>query len=283
MLNRRELVVASAALAIAPARAKSDSFAALEVRGGGRLGVAALDTGSGKRLSYRADERFPMCSTFKLLAVSDLLHRADRGEEHLDRWIEYGKADLLEYAPVTRAHVGQGGMTLGALAAAAVQWSDNTAANLVLAQLGGPAGVTAYARTLGDSVTRLDRTEPSANTCVPGDPRDTTSPNAMLGDMKALLLGHALSGKARAQILDWLVHYQTRMGRLAAGFPKDWKSGHKMGTGQNGTANDLAIVWPPGRAPILIAAYYTGSRLYPESRDAVLADVGRIVAKAFAR
>lgn len=283
MLNRRELAIASAALAIAPAWAKSNTFAALETKGGGHLGVAALDTGSGRGLNYRADERFPMCSTFKLLAVSDLLHRADEGREHLDRWIKFGERDLLECAPVTRAHVGQGGMTLGALAAAAAQWSDNTAANLLLAQLGGPAGVTAYVRTLGDSITRLDRTEPSANTCIPGDPRDTTSPAAMLGDMRVLLLGHALSAKARAQLVDWLVHYQTRMPRLAAGLPKNWKSGHKMGTGANGTANDLAIVWPPGRAPILIAAYYTGSRLYPESRDAVLADVGRTVAREFTR
>lgn len=247
------------------------------------MGIAALDTGSGRRLASRENERFPMCSTFKLPMVADLLHRADRGKEHLDRWIRYDKRDVLEYAPVTRAQVGKGGMTLGALAAAAAQWSDNTAANLVLAQLGGPAGVTAYVRTLGDTVTRIDRAEPGANTCIPGDPRDTTSPAAMLGDMKALLAGHALSQGSRARLIQWLVNTRTPFPRLSAGMPKSWKSGHKMGTGQNNTANDLAIVWPPGRAPILIAAYFTGSRLYPESRDAVLADAGGMIAKAFAR
>jgi beta-lactamase class A len=286
MLSRRELIASatgSAALAITPVRAKSESFAALESKGGGRLGIAALDTGSGHRLAYRGGERFPMCSTFKLLAIADLLHRVNQGHEHLDRWIKYAKADVLEYAPVTRAHAGEGGMRLGALAAAAAQWSDNTAANLVLAQLGGPAGVTAYVRSLGDTVTRIDRTEPDANTCIPGDPRDTTSPSAMLGDMKTLLVGRALSSTSRAQLLGWLVNMRTPFPRLSAGLPKNWKSGHKMGTGANDTANDLAIVWPPGRAPILIAAFYTGSRLYPESRDAVLADAGRIIAKAFTR
>lgn len=285
-LTRRNLIAytaASAAFASVPVRARPDVFAAIEAKGGGRLGVAALDTGSSRRLVHRADDRFPMCSTFKLLAVADLLSRVDQQRERLDRWIAFGKGDLLEYAPVTRAQVGEGGMRLGALAAAAIQWSDNTAANLVLAQLGGAAGATAFVRKLGDAVTRIDRTEPSANTCIPGDPRDTTSPAAMLADMRALLLGHALSDASRTRLLDWLVNYRTRLPRLAAGLPANWKSAHKMGTGRNGTANDLAIVWPPGRAPIVIAAYYTGSTAPDAARAAVLANVGRIVAKEFTR
>ena len=285
MIDRRVLLLAAAAAPFASVGAGAhiiDMFIDLESRHDGRLGVSVLDTASGGRLEHRGDERFPMCSTFKLLAGAGLLHRVDQGREHLDRFIKYGPADLLDYAPVTREHVGEGGMTLGALVAAAVQWSDNTAANLVLAQLGGPAGVTAYMRTLGDAVTRLDRTEPSANTCIPGDPRDTTSPNAMRKNMQTILLGDALSPASRAKMLDWLVNYRTRMPRIAAGLPAGWTSGHKMGTGANGTANDLAIIWPPKRAPILVAAYYTSSKEPDAERNGVLAEVGRIVAEEFA-
>ena len=284
MIDRRVFLISAAAASFA-GRSRAhilDAFIDLEQKHDGRLGVAAFDTGSRGRMEHRSDERFPMCSTFKLLAGADLLHRVDQGAEHLDRRIKYGQADLLDYAPVTRQHVGEGGMTLGALCAAAVQWSDNTAANLILTQLGGPGGVTSYVRTLGDDVTRLDRIEPDANTCIPGDPRDTTSPNAMLKDMQTILLGNALSSRSRARMLDWLVNYQTRMPRIAAGLPSGWRSGHKMGTGAHGTVNDLAIIWPPRRAPILIAAYYTGSAEPEAARNGVLADVGRIVAEEFA-
>jgi beta-lactamase class A len=279
MLNRRELVMASAALAVAPAFAQSNPFAALERQHGGHLGVAALDTGSGKRLAHRAKERFPMCSTFKLLAVAAVLRKIDHGSEKLARPIRYGRADMLEYAPVTRAHVGEGQMPVGALCEAAIEWSDNTAANLLLASLGGPSAVTRFARALGDPVTRLDRNEPSLNDVKPGDVRDTTTPAAMLADMRAVVLGNALSNASRARLTDWLHKSQTGKARLRAGLPRDWTVGDKTGSGFVDETNDIAVAWPPGRAPILIAAYYRGSRLYPESRDAVLADVGRLVAK----
>jgi beta-lactamase class A len=150
-------------------------------------------------------------------------------------------------------------------------------------QVGGPPAVTAYVRTLGDPVTRLDRVEPALNAAIPGDPRDTTTPEAMLRDLQRLTIGDALAPALRARLIEWLKGCKTAAGRIPAGLPKGWISGDKTGTGANNTANDVAIVWPPGRAPILIAAYYTGSRLYPESRDAVLADAGRIVAKEFSR
>ncbi|HTQ14585.1 MAG TPA: class A beta-lactamase [Rhizomicrobium sp.] len=279
MLTRRTFAASLTLLPLA-ARAGDDPeglIAQTEKRAGGRLGLAALDTGSGRRIGWRADERFPMCSTFKLIAVSALLKRVDEGRETLSRRISYGEADLLDYAPITRAHVKEGGMALDDLCAAAIQWSDNTAANLVLARIGGPAGATAYARALGDNITRIDRNEPDANTCIPGDPRDTTSPNAMLDDLNALAFGRALSAASRAKLLTWLANWQTRLPRLEAGLPAGWKSAHKMGTGRHGTSNDVAILWPPGRAPILVAAYYTGSTASLEKRDAVLADVGRIV------
>ncbi|HTW36655.1 MAG TPA: class A beta-lactamase [Rhizomicrobium sp.] len=282
MLDRRTVLAAAPCLLVAHnAVAQSDPFAGLEARHGGRLGVAALDTGSKRRLAWRADERFPMCSTFKTLLVSDLLARVDRHAERLDRRIAFGPADLLDFAPVTRAHVNEGGMTLGALAAAAASYSDNTAANLLLAHLGGPAGVTAYVRTLGDTVTRLDRTEPGANTCVPGDPRDTTSPSAMLGDLQTLAFGHALSETSRTRLITWLADYQMKGVRIPAGIPASWRSADKMGTGAHATANDVAVLWPPGRAPILVAAYYTASQASRAEQDALLADVGRIVVQRF--
>src|SRR6266705_5462430 len=143
----------------------------IEQRTGARIGVAALDTGSGKRLDYRSEERFPMCSTFKFLAAAAVLKRVDDGQEKLDRFITYGANDILEYAPVTKAHLKDGGMTLGALCAAAIEQSDNTAGNLLLDTIGGPVGLTKFARNLGDNVTRLDRKEPELNSAIPGDER----------------------------------------------------------------------------------------------------------------
>ncbi len=173
-----------AAAAVASAVLPTSALAALEGRYGGRLGVAAVNTANGERIVHRAQERFPMCSTFKLLAVSAVLSRVDAGTIQLDRHITYGKADLLEYAPVTRAHVSSGYMTLQALCEAAIEYSDNTAANLLLRTIGGPPSVTAYARSLGDDMTRLDRNEPSLNTAIPGDERDTTTPAAMSADLQ---------------------------------------------------------------------------------------------------
>ncbi|MGN6516990.1 MAG: class A beta-lactamase, partial [Rhizomicrobium sp.] len=253
MLNRRSFVLTSLALATGPTLAADNAFAALETKRGGRLGVAALDTATGKRMTWRANERFSMCSTFKTLAVSAVLSRIDRGEEKLERRIPYGKADILEYAPVTKAHIGEGGMTIGALCEAAVEFSDNTAANLLLKTIGGPGGATSYVRTLRDTVTRMDRFEPDANTCIAGDPRDTTTPDAMLGDIRILLLGRALAAPSRMRLMTWLVNYQTRFPRISAGLPTGWRSGHKMGTGAFGTVNDVSIVWPPKRAPLLVA------------------------------
>jgi len=256
-------------------------LAALEARAGGRLGVAVLDTGSGRRLTYRGGERFPLCSTFKVLLAGAVLQKVDRGEARLDTRLPYGKADLLAYAPVTTARVAEGGLTIGDLCAAAVEVSDNTAANLLLRALGGPASVTAFARTLGDPVTRLDRTEPTLNEARPGDRRDTTTPAAMVGSLQALLLGPTLPPESRARLEGWMVACTTGGTRLRAGLPPDWAEGDKTGSGARGTVNDVAILRPPHRAPILVAAYFTGSSASGKDRDAVLADVGRIVAEAF--
>ena len=262
----------------APATDMHERLQALERRHGGRLGVSILDTASGKRTGHRADERFPMCSTFKFLAAAQVLARVDRGEERLDRHIVYAKDDLVAYSPMTEKHVGAPGMTLAELCHAAITLSDNTAGNLLLDSFGGPAGLTAFARTLGDNVTRLDRRETELNEAIPGDPRDTTTPAAMLDDMHRLLLGDVLSPASRKQLGDWLLANTTGGSRLRAGLPGDWRVGDKTGTGDNGASNDIAIVWPADRAPLLITAYYAESTVPQETRNAVLAQVGEIAA-----
>jgi beta-lactamase class A len=254
------------------------SIAALERKLGGRIGVAALDSGTGKRIEHRADERFPMCSTFKFLLAGAILARVDKGAENLGRVVPYRQQDLLDYAPIARKHLVEGGMTVAALCAAAVEYSDNAAANLLLRTMGGPAALTEFARAIGDTLTRLDRYEPDVNTAIPDDERDTTSPAAMLHDLNVLLLANALSSDSRNHLETWLVNSVTGAKRLRAGIPADWRVGDKTGLGENGTSNDIAIVRPPNRAPILIAVYLTESTASASERDLAIADIGRIVA-----
>jgi beta-lactamase class A len=254
---------------------------AIEHRYGGRLGVAVVDSDSGVSVTHRSDERFPMCSTFKLLAAAAVLKRVDQGTEKLGRNVPYGPGDLLSYAPVTKAHVADGGMHLGDLCAAAIQWSDNTAANLMLQAIGGPAALTRYVRTLGDQVTRLDRTEPTLNTALPNDNRDTTSPSAMLRTVRTILLSQELSETSRRQLETWLIGDQVGGNRLRAGLPPAWRIGDKTGTGDNGTANVVAIIWPPDRPPILATVYLTGSPAPADRLNLAHADVGRLIASNF--
>jgi beta-lactamase class A len=255
-------------------------IAAIETRIGGRIGVAALDTTNSKHVDYRADERFPMCSTFKFLAAAAVLKCVDEKKEKLERFVPYGAKEILEYAPVTKEHLKDGGMTLGALCAAAIEQSDNTAGNLLLNAIGGPAGLTNFVRTLGDKVTRLDRIEPDLNSAIPGDERDTTTPAAICSDMQRLLLGDALSEASRRQLEDWLQRNETGGPMIRAGVPKNWIIGDKTGRGSNGATNDIAIVRPPGRAPILLAIYSVGSTAAPDDRAAAIAEVAKIVAES---
>jgi beta-lactamase class A len=253
----------------------------LEGRHGGRLGVAILDTGSGARLEHRARERFLMCSTFKAMAAALVLARVDQEIEQLDRRVVFTARDLVTYSPVTEKRTGPRGMTLEKLCDAAITMSDNTAGNLVLASFGGPAALTAYLRSIGDAVTRLDRIEPDLNETVPGDARDTTTPAAMLGNLQRVALGDGLSPASRGRLVAWLVANKTGDARLRAGLPKDWRVGDKTGAGGQATTNDIAIVWPPRRKPLLVAAYYTESSASPDERNAVLADVARHLAEEF--
>lgn len=288
MLRRREFLIRGLAALAAPILARaSDSFdsdtilerlIAIEKGVHGRLGVAFLDGGSGHRLGYRGDERFPMCSTFKLPLVAMVLSRVDKGEEELSRFVRYGRSDLLDYAPVTGKHLDEGGLSVSALCVAAIQHSDNTAANLLLADVGGPAALTAYLRGMGDSVTRLDRIEPDLNSSVPGDPRDTTSPDAMATTMQRLLVGDALSPASRDKLISWLEGNRTGAARLRGGLPESWLVGDKTGSGAQGSTNDIAIVMPPQSPPLLIAAYLTQSGAPAEARNQALARVGRVAA-----
>lgn len=293
--NRRQLLAMATACAL-PARALTlqtagfeASLAVLEKRVGGRLGVALLDTTSGRCTGHRVDERFGMCSTFKLPLAAVVLRQIDRGLLRADQWVPYKRADLVAHAPVTRAQVGRGGMRVVALAEAAQTTSDNTAANLLLGLIGGPAGFTAALRELGDTVTRLDRMEPQMNRVVPGDERDTTTPAAMARTVARCLTGDALAPISRTLLIDWMVATETGQRRLRAGLPAGWRAGDKTGTamaeGMMDKYNDVAITWPPGRAPLLISAYYETARAHGRMRpedEAVLADAARLVAREFA-
>ncbi|MHB1796643.1 MAG: class A beta-lactamase, partial [Acidobacteriaceae bacterium] len=250
----------------------------LEAASGGRLGVAILNTANGAQFGHRADERFPMCSTSKLLTVGAVLTRVDRGKDHLGRIVHFSKSDLVTYSPATEKRVGQG-MTIAELCVAAMTLSDNTAANLLLATIGGPPGFTRFARSLGDNVTRLDRNEPTLNEALPGDPRDTTSPTAMMTDLRTLVLGDQRSAGSEAHLKAWLIANRTGDKRLRAGVPRDWKVGDKTGSGDHGTANDLAILWPPGHAPLLAAVYLTDATVDNDARERTIAAVGELVAR----
>jgi beta-lactamase class A len=254
-------------------------FAAVERSIGCRLGVSAFDTGTGRRLGYRESELFAMCSTFKFMLAACILKAVDAGKEDLKRPIQYTQNDLLEYAPVTREHIAQGAMTVEDLCAAVIAVSDNTAANLLLAQIGGPPGLTAFIRSLGNQVTRLDRKEPELNSALPGDVRDTTSPAAMVDSMHKLLLGDGLSARSRGQLTNWLEKSTTGGNRLRAGIPPNWRAGDKTGTGDNGAIGDIGIFWPTSKPPILIAAYLMGGSATREAREKAIAAVGRIVSQ----
>lgn len=277
LLSTRPLRAATGASA-ATAGEPLERLAALEKAHGGRLGVAILDTATGRRINHRGEERFPMCSTFKLLAVAAVLSRVDHGGLDLAQRIEFAKDDLVAYSPVTGKRTGAPGMTLAEVCEAAITLSDNTAGNLLLDRIGGPAGWTAFARELGDGISRLDRRETILNEAIPGDPRDTTTPAAMLRDLQAVLLGDALKPASKAQLIAWLEATKTGDKRLRAGFPKDWRVGDKTGTSDNAVFNDVAIAWPPGRAPVLVTTYYAETPADGDTASAVIAEVGRIAA-----
>jgi beta-lactamase class A len=258
-------------------------LAELERKHPGRICVGILDLASGKRVEHRANERILMCSTFKALVAALVLARVDRGEEKLDRRIKFTKKDLIASgSPVTQILVGGSGMTVAELCDATVTRSDNTAGNLLLASFGGPVALTAFCRTLGDDVSRLDRIETELNYHDgPDDIRDTTTAAAMLENLRRLLFTDVLSGSSRSQLAAWLINNKTGDTRLRAGLPKNWLVGDKTGTNgdKDGNANDIAVIWPSDRAPIIVTAYCEIPSIPADERNAVIAEIGRIASQ----
>jgi beta-lactamase class A len=256
-------------------------IAQIETETGSRIGVTAIDSGTGRRIEHRPNERFLMCSTFKLLAAAAVLQRVDRKEENLDRFVRYNQADILEYAPVTKQHVAEGGMKLGALCEAAIEQSDNTAGNLLLQAIGGPAGLSKFARSLGDQVTRLDRVEPDLNIPLKeGDERDTTSAAAMCVDLARILTTDSLSEKSRELLQDWLLNSETGANLIRAGVPKDWRVGDKTCRSGKGATNDVAVLYPVNGTRVFIAIYTVVSSGSEEKRSEIVANVAREVIAA---
>lgn len=247
---------------------------------GARLGVYALDLESGMEVKHRSEERFPVCSTFKMILTSAILKQSVQDAGLMTRRISYAKKDLVTYSPVTEKHV-EDGMTVEALCAAAMQYSDNTAANLLMKILGGPGAVTAFARSIGDTQFRLDRWETELNTALPGDPRDTSIPAAMGRSLQKLALGDGLPEAQRAKLVGWLQGNTTGDKRIRAAVPPDWKVGDKTGSGDYGTANDIALLWPPGRKPIVLAIYHTQKAADAKWQNEAIAAAARVVLEAF--
>ncbi len=253
---------------------------ALEKQTGGRIGVAVTSLQGQSLLSVRGNERFAMCSTFKALLGAAILARVDAQRESLDRYISYKESDLLDHAPITKENLPAGSMSIAALNEASIQYSDNTAANLLLDALGGPRALTEFLRSIGDLTTRLDRNEPSLNSNMTGDERDTSSPAAMAGTLQKLLTGDALSLSSKEQLKAWMFGNTTGDARLKAGFDKNWLVGDKTGTGPNGATNDVGVVYPRGLKPFTIAVFYTGANGNLETRNAVIAEIARLVGQA---
>jgi beta-lactamase class A len=220
-----------------------------------------------------------MCSTFKFLLAAAVLAKVDKGTERLDRPVPVRAGDIITYSPTTEKFVGREA-SVAVLCEAAVTLSDNAAANLLLPLVDGPPGLTAFARSIGDDFTRLDRNEPTLNESTPGDPRDTTTPNAMAADLQRLVLGEALSEGSRRQLTDWLLGCKTGDARIRAGLPSGWRAGDKTGTGARGSANDIAVLWPPRGGPLLVAGYLTANTLESAAANAIHAAVGQAVSAA---
>jgi beta-lactamase class A len=256
---------------------------ALERAHSARLGVFARDTVTGRTVRYRADELFPMCSTFKTIAVAAVLKDLDRDGEFLAKRIRYTDKDVTEsgYAPITGLPDNlASGMTVAGLCAAAIDYSDNTAANLLLRELGGPSAVTRFCRSLADEVTRLERWEPELNSAEPGRATDTSSPRAIGQTYARLTLGDTLKGRDRQRLTGWLLGNTTSDNRFCAELPKDWTVADKTGTGGYGTTNDVGITWPPGRGPIVMAVLSTKHAAAAPADEPLVADTAALLAAA---
>lgn len=285
MLTRRELLSAVTAVAFATsAHAAERAETALKnihKRVGGRLGVHVLDSQSGRRFGIDENSRYAMASTFKVALAAALLWQVDRKAFTLDHRISIAKSDLLANSPGVEVKLmaGAEAMTVRDLIAATVTQSDNAATNVLLRAIGGPSALTEFFRTLGDTTTRLDRFELGLNSNVPDDPRDTTTPRAMVDSLLAIFTREVLTLASRALLIDWMTASRTGLQRVRAGLPKSWNAGDKTGTGDNGAINDLVVGYPPDRRPIFIAVYMSESKLTVPELSAAHVEIGRVVAQ----
>jgi beta-lactamase class A len=282
ILNRRMLLAAASGLAVWPAFAQEPppALAAYERESGGRIGLYAENLATGAKLTWRAEERFVMCSTFKASLAAFTLARVDHGQEQLETMVSYGPDDLLEYAPVARQNLAKGAMSVADMCKGAVELSDNTCANLLLARAGGPAALTAFWRSTGDAVTRLDHNEPELNRSPPGNPNDTTTPTAMAGNLRRFLLGEILSQDSRERLTGWMVNCKTGNNRVRAGLPADWRIGDKTGNNGKDASGDTAMAWPKSGGPVLVCAYTQGGSPSAAQLEAVFAEIGRMVGRS---
>jgi beta-lactamase class A len=260
-----------------PDPAADAAFRQLERDFDTRLGVYAVDTGSERTLAFRADERFAYASTFKALAAAAVLDKTSPAE--LDQVVRYSTAELVFWSPITERNVGTG-MSLRDLCDAAVRYSDNTAANLLLRHLGGPAGLDAALTEIGDDVTRVERWEPELNEAAPGDERDTSTPRALAAALRAYTLGDALAEDDRAVLTGWLRGNTTGDALIRAGVPDGWVVGDKTGDGSYGTRNDIAVLWPPDRAPVVLAIMSSRDEPEAEHDDALIAKAADVAVRA---
>ncbi|MBC2906380.1 class A beta-lactamase [Streptomyces cupreus] len=283
--RRTLLATAAAALAATatPAAAATGPTArlrALEEEHGGRLGVFAHNLATRRTIRHRADELFPMCSLFKTLAAAAVLRDLDRDGEVLARRIHYTEADLVQPASDTILEHLSDGMTIAELSEIAITHSDNTAANLLLRELGGPTAITRFARSLGDRVTRLDRWEPELNTAEPWRVTDTTSPAAIGRTYGRLVLGTALNHRDRERLTDWLLRNTTSTARFRAGLPPAWTLGDKTGSGSYGTANDVGIAWTETGAPVILSVLTTKPDQNAAWDNALIAKTASVLAES---
>lgn len=252
----------------------------IEDRLGARVGVAVYDLETQRSWQYQADTRFPLSSTFKTLACAALLQRVDLGQEQLERVVTFEDTDLVTYSPVTETFSGTDGMSLSALCEATLSMSDNSAANFILEALGGPDAITLFARSIGDNVTRLDRWETDLNEAAPDDERDTTTPNAMVANLKKLVTGDVLSPASRQQLKEWLENNQVGDALFRAGVPSDWTVADRTGAGGYGSRSITALMWPPQRQPVIAALYLTETDASFAARNTAIADIGAAIATA---
>jgi beta-lactamase class A len=279
--TRRAFLLGSAALVTGCAhQRKADAIAAIEDQLGGRIGFSALDTASGRRIKWRADERFAMCSTFKVALAAAVLARIDQGSLQPEHMLRFDPAKLLGASRATEKHP-DGRISVIEACEGAVSVSDNTAANALLELIGGPPVVTGYFRSLGDKVSRLDRIEMELNSNMEGDVRDTTSPNAMLHNLGAIVLGDTLQQASSNLLTEWMLHEQNGTGRTRAGLPTDWRVANKPGTSANGAVNDIAVAWPPDRKPMVMAIYTNAPNAKTAASEGAIAELAALAKREF--